>query len=66
MTVTVNGEAREVPAQATLGQLLRDLDVRIEACAVALNLQVIPRTELPTTQLSPGDSVEVVRAVGGG
>ncbi|MCP4810379.1 MAG: sulfur carrier protein ThiS [Proteobacteria bacterium] len=66
MTITVNGDAKTVPDETTLGQLLEQLEIRIEACAVALNLQVVPRRSLATTPLSPGDSVEVVRAVGGG
>ena len=33
---------------------------------VALNGQVVPRTEWPTTRLNPGDSIEIVRARQGG
>lgn len=66
MTITVNGEPRQVSEGTTLGELLASLEVRVDACAVAVNLHVIPRRSLAETPLSAGDSVEVVRAVGGG
>ncbi len=34
--------------------------------AVAVNNSVVPRSAWPTTLLSDGDVVEIVRAVGGG
>jgi sulfur carrier protein len=38
----------------------------VEAVAVALNLNVVPRSQLAERVLVDGDRVEVVRAVGGG
>jgi sulfur carrier protein len=46
--------------------LLQSLNVKQDQVAVALNGEVIPRREWPKTDVTPGDSVEVVRAVGGG
>ena len=34
--------------------------------AIALNDAVVPKSAWATTRLKPGDSVEIVRAVGGG
>ncbi|HJN77191.1 MAG TPA: sulfur carrier protein ThiS [Myxococcota bacterium] len=66
MTITVNGQTREVPDDTRLDTLLEDLHVRVEAVAVAVNLIVVPRRSLRDVELKPDDRVEVVRAVGGG
>lgn len=66
MQVSVNGVEHTAQPEEALLALLQRLDVPTEAVAVALNLEVVPRAKLATTRLSPGDRVEVVRAVGGG
>jgi sulfur carrier protein len=68
MTVTVNGEARELPAGATVASLIESLQNAPEGrgVAVALEGEVVPRAQWPTTQLSDGATVEVVVAVQGG
>ena len=66
MHITVNGEPRELGEGTALGELLSALNVPLEAVAVAVNLQVVPRSQLAEHALSDGDRVEVVRAVGGG
>ena len=65
--ITVNGEAREVPADLSLEQLLVDLKIPgREGVAVALNLRVVRRQERQGLQLSEGDRIDIVTAVGGG
>ena len=66
MIIEVNGQSREVPEDMRLGTLLDELQVRIDAVAVAVNLEVVPRGSLREVALKPNDRVEVVRAVGGG
>jgi sulfur carrier protein len=66
MTVVVNGKPTEIPEGETLLALIRRLEVPQNGVAIALNLQVVPRTEHSLTKLKPGDRVELVRAVGGG
>ncbi|MBJ93779.1 MAG: thiamine biosynthesis protein ThiS [Rickettsiales bacterium] len=67
MQITVNGEAREVPADLSLEQLLVDLKIPgREGVAVALNLRVVRRQERQGLQLSEGDRIDIVTAVGGG
>ena len=41
--VTVNGEAREVRAGATVGDLLEELELRPELVAVEINGALVPR-----------------------
>lgn len=66
-SIRVNGQDEPLRA-ATLSALLEEkaLDVGQRGIAVALNGAVVPRAEWPATRLSPGDSVEIVRARQGG
>jgi len=66
VTVTVNGEAREVTPEATVASLLEALDVRGDGTAVARNDEVVPRTRHAATPLREGDRLEIVIAVAGG
>jgi len=65
--IRVNGES-EPFAAATLEALLAEkaVDTGQRGLAVALNGAVVPRSAWPATRLSPGDSVEIVRARQGG
>ncbi len=68
MNVTLNGEPRELPAPLSVHALLEELgrDPAQSGVAVALNLEVVPRDTWRQTELSDGDRVDVVIAVGGG
>ncbi len=64
--VTVNGEARVVPAGTTVLGLLQMLKVKPEQAAVERNGEVVPRRQHGETTLCAGDVLEVVTFVGGG
>ena len=66
MTLTVNGEKKEVPEGLTLAQLVRELGLERNAIAVELNREVVPRDRHGETRLAPGDTLEIVTLVGGG
>ncbi|MFW5926246.1 MAG: sulfur carrier protein ThiS [Myxococcota bacterium] len=66
MRVVVNGEPREVPAGATVRELLTELGLGDQLVAVERNLDIVPRAEHAHTRLAEGDDVEVVHFVGGG
>ena len=66
MEVTVNGAAREVPAEATVAELVRELGLARERVAVERNGRIVPRAEHERTHLAAGDRLEVVTLVGGG
>ncbi len=73
MIVTVNGERRELPADATLATvvelLARDQGSPAAAprgVAVALDSEVVPRGAWPSTVLNEGARVEVLAAIQGG
>ncbi len=66
MTVTVNGESREVAPGTTVEQLIRQVTGQETGIAAALNGEVVPRRAWPATPLADRDQVEVVTAVQGG
>ncbi len=67
ISLQVNGEVRDLSA-ATVADLLRaeGLDPARRGIAVALNGRVVRRGDWPTTPLSPGDEVEIVKPFAGG
>ncbi len=64
--LTVNGESRTFDDGTTIIKLLEVLDIDQRRVAVAINGEVVPRTEHENTDLNDGDQVEIVRMVGGG
>jgi sulfur carrier protein len=65
--IRVNGESEPLAA-ATLAALLEEkaVDTAQRGIAVAVNGAVVPRAAWRSTELRPGDSVEIVRARQGG
>ncbi len=66
MTLTVNGEPREVAAGTTLDALIATLGLRRDGIAAALNDEVVPRGRHAGTPLHDGDRLELIVAVAGG
>lgn len=66
LTLTVNGEPREVPAPATLLDLLRHLELDPRMVVVEHNREIVRRPRLGEVRLQDGDQVELVHFVGGG
>ncbi|MCB5910647.1 sulfur carrier protein ThiS [Streptomyces pinistramenti] len=66
VSVTVNGEAREIPGGLTLDLLVATLSRAPGGVAAAVNETVVPRAQWPRTPLGDGDRVEVLTAVQGG
>ena len=66
MRVRVNGEDRELAEGVSVAALLESMELDVNGIAVALNMEIVRRGEYGDTQLSDGDEVEIVRAVGGG
>ncbi|MER7761207.1 sulfur carrier protein ThiS [Streptomyces sp. NPDC097619] len=66
MTISVNGEPREVAAGTTLDAVVAGLTSAPSGVAAALNETVVPRGRWPLTEVADGDRVEVLTAVQGG
>jgi sulfur carrier protein len=66
MTVTINGEPREVPDGLTVTGLLEHLGMRTDRVAIERNRDILPRPKWLETRVEPNDSYEIVHFVGGG
>jgi sulfur carrier protein len=65
MLITLNGGHNETNA-TTVAELLQEVHAPQTGVAVALNGQVVRKTEQAATTLHEGDEVEIIRAVQGG
>jgi thiamine biosynthesis protein ThiS len=66
MTVTINGEPRDVPEGLTVPALLEHLGIKGERVAIERNRDILPRARWSETQVQPNDTFEIVHFVGGG
>ena len=66
LRISVNGTPREVPAPATLADLLVQLALDPRQVVVELNREIVRRARLAEVRLTDGDAVELVHFVGGG
>jgi thiamine biosynthesis protein ThiS len=66
ITITVNGNPRQLEGSLSVTAFVETLDINERQVAVAVNGEVVPRSEWTRVPVGDGDAVEVVRAVGGG
>jgi sulfur carrier protein len=69
MKVLLNGSSRELPDALTVAELVAAEAPGLEngrGVAVAVDAEVVPRSEWAATTLRPGQSVEVLAAMQGG
>ena len=68
MTVYLNGEPRELPAGASVADavLAAGAPPLGRGIAVAIDGQVVPRSQWNATEVADGQRIEVVEAVQGG
>jgi len=66
INVTLNGEARKVPADTTVAGLVESLNIKTSMFAVERNKKVVRRAEHASTTISDGDVLNIVTFVGGG
>jgi sulfur carrier protein len=72
IAVRINGEITSIRDDLTVAELVADRGVdgsrpsRGRGVAVAVNGEVVPRSEWDTTRLDAEDVIEILNAVGGG
>jgi sulfur carrier protein len=64
--IVVNGEARLVADELTLGALLLELTGSARGSAAAVDGEVVPRGQWATLRLRADQSIEILTAVQGG
>ncbi|MFC6670424.1 sulfur carrier protein ThiS [Marinobacterium aestuariivivens] len=66
MRIQVNGDTMELRDGSSLADLVEKLGLGDKRIAAEVNLEIVPRSEHRSLQLSDGDRVEIVHAIGGG
>jgi sulfur carrier protein len=66
MTITLNGEKKDVPDGTTVSGLLDLLNIQHQRVAVERNEEIVRKTAYAATLLKDGDALEVVSFMGGG
>ena len=66
MVIWVNDQQLSLETSRTLTEILNQLDIPQVGIAIALNQEVIPRTEWATTYLQDHDKLLLIRATQGG
>lgn len=64
--IMLNGKEREIARDATVLDILNELDIKSIGIAIELNLEIVSKSKFAETVLKDGDKVEIVRMVGGG
>ena len=64
--ITLNGEARLVPAGQSMTGLIESLGLDRRKVAVERNREIVPRSQYDATQLCDEDQIEIVHFIGGG
>lgn len=66
MTISLNGEKREIPDGLTIRGLLELLHIQPQRVAVELNESIVKKDNYGSTTIKSGDILEVVSFMGGG
>jgi len=67
ITITLNGDSRELRAGATVASLLESLELNRRLVVVERNREILrDRDAFPDIELGAGDTIEIVHFVGGG
>lgn len=66
MTLTVNGDTREIAGSMTVEELLVELGLGPGWVVVEVNREVVGRANHGAWRLLDGDVIEIVKAVAGG
>src|SRR6185503_466469 len=64
--ISVNGDARSVPAATTVAALIATMGIDPTRVAVERNHDVVPRKTWAEVLLAEGDRLEIVAFIGGG
>lgn len=66
IAVTINGDAREIPAGRSVRALLDTLGLHPRLVVVEHNREILDRERYDATEVRAGDALELVHFVGGG
>ncbi|UCH46799.1 MAG: sulfur carrier protein ThiS [Betaproteobacteria bacterium] len=66
IALNVNGNREQFEAAMKVADLVRSLGLEGKRLAVERNGEIVPRSDYAAVELTDGDAIEIVVAVGGG
>jgi thiazole synthase len=66
VTLTINGETRQLGGSVSVAVLLTGMGLDPAKIAVERNQEIVPRSEYDGTMVADGDKLEIVQFIGGG
>ncbi len=67
MEITVNGEKKvDLASPLTVAELLEQLEINPKSIIVERNFEIVTKTKVNETIVQDGDTIEIIRLVGGG
>lgn len=66
MGITLNGENKDYTPSMTVVELLQSLGIKPGAVVVERNFKIVARAEFEREIIEEGDTIEIIRLVGGG
>lgn len=66
ITIVINNQSHQVASQSNLTQIINQFELPEMGCVLAINNNVVPRSEWANTVLSQGDSISLFQAIAGG
>jgi sulfur carrier protein len=66
MEIELNGTPHPVADNLNVQDLVASLELANKSLAVAINREVVPRSQWAARVLQPSDRVDIVKAIGGG
>ena len=64
--ITINGEKRDFASPMTVAELVKALGFDAQSVIVERNLEIVHRNDMTKISVSEGDTIEIIRIVGGG
>ena len=66
MTIKINNQPKEISENSSVANLLQQLDQPENGIAVAINQQIITKTDWTTKVINNGDNILIIQATQGG
>lgn len=66
MNITINGEEKTTTDFLSLNELIEQIGINSGKFAIEINGVIIPKSKYTTFVVTQNDTIEIVRAVGGG
>ncbi len=64
--IHLNGQHKALEDALTVDQLIRCLQIKNPNVAVAVNYDIVPRSQFPDHKIKDGDKIDIVEAKAGG